>query len=689
MCRIIFIQIIMILFSFQLSATNEERIDSLKKKLLEEESDSIKVITLAEISSTYQNYDLKQALVHSKRGLVLADKLRDPYLISISLRTLGVLYYNMGEPDSARAVYKRAIDVVELAGLREELVKVLCNIAVLYSDEGNQPKALKNYLLALEYIEENKSAVNNDVASVLYHNIGNVYMQQLREDSLALYFFAKAEERFLFENHYMGLGVCYGNIAFIHLRNKNYNKAYKFNLKSINYYRLSGDSFKLADGLAAYAKCLLKMDSISKSKEIIDQAIALSKRIDSKRGVLVSKITLAEWCYAQNMSKKALAESIAASQMMRSYKFFDVKLDLYDLLAKLYEDVGVLDSSLYYYKIAQLHKDSAFNMANTTNIVSMKLKADKKIQESIENERQRKQIEQQEMQNDYLVLIINIIVVLSFLIGWFYLGKRKTLRLLERQNQRIVDSIRYAKRIQEAILLKEEDIKTFFPNSFICYQPRDIVGGDFYWMHRDGNKAVVVVADCVGHGVPGALMTMIGTTLLNEIVLEKNINNPGEILSELHKGIVLSLKQESDVKAWGEAIDASVCYFDFNSNQLKFAGAINHIYVLSGGEIEVIKGDFKSVGGIFKRKVKPDRSFDTKEKALKPGDRVYLFTDGYCDQFGGDNNEKFNTHRFKQLIINSSDKSMSYQNERIFSEIKNWMLGQPQTDDILVMGIEV
>ena len=122
---------------------------------------------------------------------------------------------------------------------------------------------------------------------------------------------------------------------------------------------------------------------------------------------------------------------------------------------------------------------------------------------------------------------------------------------------------------------------------------------------------------------------------------------------------------------------------------MKFAGAINHIYLLSEGEIEVIKGDFKSVGGIFKRKVKPDRSFTTKEKVLKQGDRVYLFTDGYCDQFGGDNNEKFNTHRFKELIIDSSDKSMAQQNDRIVSEIQNWMLGQTQTDDILVMGIEV
>ena len=259
------------------------------------------------------------------------------------------------------------------------------------------------------------------------------------------------------------------------------------------------------------------------------------------------------------------------------------------------------------------------------------------------------------------------------------------LEVTQEKNIEITDSIRYAQNIQRAILPADEEITKVFPNHFVFFKPRDIVSGDFYWYtHKDG-KVFIAVCDCTGHGVPGAFVSMIGNDLLNHIILEKEVSDPGEILSHLNNGIKRGFTREGQEQQAQDGMDIVLCVFDETLSKLEFAGAKNNLLIVHNGEIDQIKGDKSPIGGEAEYDVK----FTTHQRELASGDAIYLMTDGYPDQFGGPREKKFMIKRFKEMLLGFQHKDMLEQLELIDSTLTKWKGEVEQVDDICIIGITI
>ncbi len=257
---------------------------------------------------------------------------------------------------------------------------------------------------------------------------------------------------------------------------------------------------------------------------------------------------------------------------------------------------------------------------------------------------------------------------------------------IEERNRNITDSISYAKRIQETILPDKKSLSDLFPRSFILFKPKDIVSGDFYWFVKHDNKIIIVVADCTGHGVPGALMSMIGYNLLNQIVTVKNISDPGKILKRLNKGMQFILKQNGSDKQTPDGMDIAICIIDKQNHTLEFAGANRPLYYFKNKEFKIISGNKYGIGGLHTDKVK-DYSYHTQQ--FEPEDSIYMFTDGYSDQFGGENNKKMMRGNFIKLLQNTQSTDFTEQEKLLDNWLTEWQGLNEQTDDILLIGIQL
>lgn len=255
------------------------------------------------------------------------------------------------------------------------------------------------------------------------------------------------------------------------------------------------------------------------------------------------------------------------------------------------------------------------------------------------------------------------------------------------QQQEITDSINYAKRIQEAILPLSADIGQHLPEYFVLFMPKDIVSGDFYWFHQINNESVFVCADCTGHGVPGAFMSMIGSDKLNRAVIEERTTDPSKILSHLNRGIKKALKQnEDDEEATRDGMDAAIVSVDMKQMKLKFAGAHRPLFLVRDGELSETKATKVAVGGF----TPDDQQFELNNMEIKEGDCYYMTSDGYPDQFGGDRGKKFKMKAFKDLLVKVSSESMEEQKNILKTTILDWMGDEyEQIDDICIVGIKI
>jgi PAS domain S-box-containing protein len=274
--------------------------------------------------------------------------------------------------------------------------------------------------------------------------------------------------------------------------------------------------------------------------------------------------------------------------------------------------------------------------------------------------------------------------------------------IIEQKNKDITDSINYAKRIQKAILPTEEEMSAVVSDYFVFYRPKDIVSGDLYWCtsvtttpkEGTGSKMAIVAAlDCTGHGVPGAFMSIVGYTILEQTVTEPTVNNPGEALDYLNRGVIKTLKQKaSDDFSIKDGMDIALCAINLQSRQLQFAGANNPVYIVRNGTLTEIDGDKQPIGAY----IKAQRPFTNHTCQLEPGDCVYIFTDGIPDQFGGPRGKKFKYKQLQQLLLNNHALPMDGQRAAIKAAVDEWMAYPTsgggiyeQTDDMLIIGIRI
>jgi len=253
------------------------------------------------------------------------------------------------------------------------------------------------------------------------------------------------------------------------------------------------------------------------------------------------------------------------------------------------------------------------------------------------------------------------------------------------QNKLITDSIYYAQRIQQALLPDDNSLSNVLDHFFIIYKPKDIVSGDFYWESVIGKEIVIVAADCTGHGVPGALMSMLGVTFLNDIVRNRKITRPSEILDNLREYVIDALHQHGtrDDEIY-DGMDIAVCTINQESSIIQFAGAYNPLFLIRNGELLHFKGDRMPVA-IGDNMI----SFSNQIIELEPEDQVYIFSDGYIDQFGGEDNKKFMRKRLVDLLLEVSEKPMHEQKSILLYRFEEWKGDNEQTDDVVMIGLKI
>lgn len=260
-------------------------------------------------------------------------------------------------------------------------------------------------------------------------------------------------------------------------------------------------------------------------------------------------------------------------------------------------------------------------------------------------------------------------------------------RELNEKNEEIIASITYAKRIQEAILPPRELIFKHFPNAFVLYEPKDIVSGDFYWFGVKDDLEIIAAVDCTGHGVPGAFMSMIGSNLLNQVIVENNITEPGAILTELNKRVKHALKQEDEGSIdTSDGMDLALCAVDRKKKIVNFAGAYRPLYLVRDGDVKQYKADKAPIGG---GRHTTSIDFANNQIPYEDGDMIYMFSDGFPDQFGGTRGKKFMAKRFREVLLEIGDKDMREQGERLKDVLHEWQGEYEQVDDIIVIGIKL
>jgi serine phosphatase RsbU (regulator of sigma subunit) len=285
--------------------------------------------------------------------------------------------------------------------------------------------------------------------------------------------------------------------------------------------------------------------------------------------------------------------------------------------------------------------------------------------------------------NLLLLFIISSLFILFFKEEMLKSQKRITEQkdLIEEKNKDIVDSIQYAQRIQLALLPSRNNLKGMFPGSFLYFQPKDIVSGDFYWIFQNEDYRFVAVGDCTGHGVPGALMSVLGINLLNEIVENKAVFKPSEILNELRSGIISAFDKEGKSSEYKDGMDISILRINRKANTYVLAAANNSVYHISGSGLEERNADRQPVG--FSHELKP---FNEQESSYQKGDLLVLFTDGFADQFGGPKNKKFRYKPFREILVQGQNEDP----EKILAAtFESWKGSLEQVDDVCVLGIRL
>lgn len=256
--------------------------------------------------------------------------------------------------------------------------------------------------------------------------------------------------------------------------------------------------------------------------------------------------------------------------------------------------------------------------------------------------------------------------------------------ILQNQQKQITDSINYAKKIQEAVLPDLNEFAENFADYFVLFKPKDIVSGDFYWFKKIDNYSIVVTADCTGHGVPGAFMSMLGASVLNEIIISADNLIAGQILDSMRIKIKTLLKQQGNINEQKDGMDLALYIIDNKSYKLQFAGAYNPLFIIRKSKLEILKPDKQPIAVYFREK-----NFTTHNYQLQKNDCLYSFSDGYSDQFGGENNSKFLTKNLKKLLISISDKKMNEQKEILENKFTSWKGNSEQTDDVIIIGVRI
>lgn len=549
-------------------------------------------------------------------------------------------------------------------------------------------------------IKDLQNSDNKVELASAYNKLGHTYWQQSKLDD-AVKNFQKSVELNIELNNNNAVRIITGYLGLIFLEKEEYNSAIEAFTTSLNLNTKAGkvpdqisDNYNIASAHQALGNYDLSNSFAT---------VAANKSIE------INDLNTAKSCYlllAENSEKTG--DSKAASEYYDKYTTISKHLQT--------AQMAQLESEKQQIKTEVVRKDRALKSARDTinEVVAHKeqIQLEQELMEAEMREEQARQLARDEMRKTQILYLVGAIVLILIILLLFFFQSRhrkkinkrlqeqnneieqqkleieKQRDLAHKQKKNLTDSIQYAQRIQAAVLPRQETLHQHFNDSFILHRPRDIVSGDFYWYAQKDNLFVIAAADCTGHGVPGAFMSMLGVAYLNEIVnkiaINQHINalNADEILNQLRDKVISSLHQSANKRDPKDGMDIALCIIDFDHKKVQFSGAYNPLLIVRNGEAIRYKGDKMPVS--FHRRM--NESFTRQEIDLQENDCLYIFSDGYVDQFGGPKGLKFLMKNFQQLILDNHHKPMQEQKAILAQTFDDWRGEYTQIDDVLVLG---
>ncbi len=634
---------------------DKRTIDSLRLQLKTASNDTIKLKAMASLAFAIK-YSHKQESDSLCQGAIkLGVRLKKFDLVAESYKTLGILSDENKLYQQSIDYYLKAVNYFKLANNEIGVAKTEANIGLLMQRIDQKAEALKYFKSALQTF----SALKVYPAMIkAYQCVGGVYFDFKKADS-SLHYFLLAE-KIVAQLGLKDPGL-YTNLSNAYSLKRDYKKQNEYLNKSIQMLK------EINDTTYKYYLCIYNLGYSEIHNKNIDKGLALISRgisglerhdqVDNEKGV--------------HMYYRSSEAFFAFGKLKEAYLYLKRAFRVADTMHKTinYKQINALKAQYEDEKkeltISALNKEKTLSEAQ--------LKTEGKIK---------------------LALAVLLVLTLGILILTYrnFKQKKRDNQIIQQQkeqveekNKEITDSINYAKKIQKVILPSDERWRAVFPESFVVYKPKDIVAGDFYWLEEDETHIYAAAADCTGHGVPGAMMSVLCSTALTRVVLEEKIKEPAEILNRTREIIIHKLKQHEDEIKDGMDICLVRINKVFRKNEIVFAGANRPLFVAEKNKgLSVYKGDKQPVGLYYALSDFTQQTIQLNENSI-----MYLFTDGYADQFGGEKNKKLGSKELTQTLGRVFELTLSEQKESLTKTFLQWKQNNEQTDDVTLIGLKI
>jgi serine phosphatase RsbU (regulator of sigma subunit)/lipopolysaccharide biosynthesis regulator YciM len=678
----------LLVFSLSQGLISQDRkLDSLLKVLNKKAIDTVNAKTYLKISGAYMNKGLfDSGYKYVSTGYSISKQLRYVKGMAISCNYLGQVYNYKGVMDSAifyftesMKHYKTLKDTVRESGM-------INNIGIVYKTHGYISKALDCYFQSLKIKEKQKDTIG--IANA-YTNIGHLYSESNDTANTIKYHLKALELRKLSHdvwgvgNSLMAIGLFYTNV-------EKYDLGISYLKESLRINEELEDEESISITCYNLANIYYKQKKLEEAIKLYNRALDLSRKNNNKEGIATCLQVLAQISFEKGDKKLTLKLLEEAYENANEVQVVELLGNVSAKLSEVYESVGDFKNAFKFQKIATSIKDSLFNQENVRKLTSEGLKYEHDKEKIIlEKEQEKKEAiaKSESFKKDLIIyasiLFLIVVSVFSFIIFNRLKENRKQKNIIEQQRNEMIDSINYAKRIQFALLAHQDLLNANLPEHFVFFKPKDIVSGDFYWATKKDDYFYLAVCDSTGHGVPGAFMSLLNISFLNEAINEKNITAPHEVLNHVRTRLIENIDGAQD------GMDGILLKFKIpKSNEhisfMEYAAAHNAPILVRESEILTLGKDKMPVG-----KGEHLNSFTLQSIQLEKGDTLYLYTDGYADQFGGPKGKKFKYKSLNQLLLSNVNDTMFKQKEVLDSTIHNWQGNLEQVDDVCVLGIKI